>query len=994
MPLPDLESARREISLSLDVVPAEGAPEPGPARYGAVVPPDSADTDLHALILTLRHALIWGSGSSEQWAALGEALLTDGRHAAAEDAFRKALCGGPCNLTARLHLARLLCREGYCLEAATLCWDALAEDRNNAVLSDALAGALAKAGLSRRTDKSAGDAAAHAEPDLKFWHVNRSVAVQLPCKTRLQQTGTPSCRADNELLLRWNARLSSWPGIKVGLAWSAQGDDALLGSIPLAQFAPLANIPGLVFFCLQPSSTGEAMYPPVGMELVNLADILSSPADLDAALMQMDLVISVESALTKRAAALGRLVWQLQPAHRSLADGAGSSSDCPRFFQQKQRGQWEPLMYETACALLELMNTHATSEKLDETQKRLLQARIAIQEYRLPEAERTYRELLATQAPTRRLIDALRLYVDHTGRYHIVDSVLVSIGGAHRDVLDWLVDLRAHALMKQGKQDDAFTLWDRATNGVLPRLPVLIHYAEAAHARRDWERAASLWEKAMTLYPSAPQAALGAAFTYAESGDPEKAITCFYRGLAMAPVHPMAHHRLGCLLRAKGEKEQALRHMQKALYLDPGHASGWEHLGHLFYQIKNYRAAATCFEQAVLIHPTVYAHSHLGFCAYLLDEPGAAIASFDQALQLKPKGTEVLYFKAMCLDQLQHHDAAVDTMEKLRALDPQSFDRDDTRRKNLFLMHLKLRSSGVIRSTLHVGWSARRFQNERWTGQPLQGKTLLVYQDSGFGDSIQAARFYRCIKQEFAPAKIKLAVWPELMRLYKGLADVDEILSIYADGINNTPCDYYVDEYSLFLVLGRVRWSCMPGAYLHAESESVDKWRRSFNDDRAFRIGLAWTGNPAHPNDTHRSTRLEDWAPLADIPGLSIYAVQKGNAVDQAFDTPALNMVTPGNALHDFADTAALMTALDLVISVDSAPAHLAGALDMPVWLILPATGVDWRWHGQDDLPFWYSGLRLFRQGKEQDRHEVILRMRDELRLLVAQHRSRLQSTT
>lgn len=920
--------------------------------------------DPHARILAMRRDLAAQDGTSAQWTELGQALRALGRNDAARAALQRALRLDAGNLAARMALVRVECGEGYCMEGVRLCWEALADDPGRPALHRALAYALRAAGLDEHAEEVLHQAGLQ-EPDAQANEEGNLPAAE---------EAAPDCA----LLERWRARLAPWSGLKVGLAWTAGPAQALHHSLTLAECAPLAGIPGIVFFGLKRESAAESAHPPEGMELFELSEEMHAPQDLAAAVMQMDLVISTDAVLAGKAAALGRPCWLLCAAGGDAPPAAGAL----RVFRQQQRGQWDEALQELAAALLERAAAEAAAGRLDAAQARLLEARRLTDGYRMPEAEPLYRALLAQHPLTPQLCGALRRYMERSGR-HLIADMLAPRPAADGVELGRTVDLRAFMLSRQNKRDAAFKLWEAVLEEGLPALPTLMRYAEAAHAHRDWERAARVWEKAMELYPLAPQAALGAAFTYAEKNDADKAIACFRRGLAGAAHHAAAHRRLGCLLRDRGDREGALRHMQKAVCLDPGHTQGWEYLGHLLYCAARYQAARYCLEQAVAMRPTHFARVHHGYCAYMLKDYETAISSLDEALRLSPDDRQALNQKAVCLDLLQRHEEAAQALEQLRGRDPEAFDRDELQRKTLFRKHLSLAHAGVARPWPQVHWSGRGFRGQRWQGQPLRDKTLLVYQDGGFGDSIHAARFYQVIRQEYGPARLTLAVWPELTRLLGAASGADEVRSIFSAGIQDTPCDYYVDDYSLFLVLGKAHWACSPGPYLRADPGLAAKWRRVLGRDRNFRVGLVWAGNPAHRNDARRSTTLEDWAPLAAIPGLSVYALQKGPAAAQAFDTSALKPVTVGSDLADFAETAALMTALDLVVSVDSAPAHLAGALGLPVWVMLPSRDEDWRWYGQAEHAHWYAHMRLFRQGA-LSRAELILRMRDELALLAA----------
>jgi hypothetical protein len=171
----------------------------------------------------------------------------------------------------------------------------------------------------------------------------------------------------------------------------------------------------------------------------------------------------------------------------------------------------------------------------------------------------------------------------------------------------------------------------------------------------------------------------------------------------------------------------------------------------------------------------------------------------------------------------------------------------------------------------------------------------------------------------------------------------------------------------------------VPVPYLKPLPASVESWRTQIGGDNSFKIGIAWAGNDAHyPCGDPRTTRLSDWLPLADVPGISLYSLQKDRRSREIFDYPQLNVIDLSEARRDFGDLAAIMSLLDLVITVDSSPAHLAGALGCPVWTLI-AYRHDWRWRRDGSTHPWYPSMRLFRQGRTQTWASVILEIKAEL---------------
>jgi len=489
----------------------------------------------------------------------------------------------------------------------------------------------------------------------------------------------------------------------------------------------------------------------------------------------------------------------------------------------------------------------------------------------------------------------------------------------------------------------------------------------------------------MSFYPSTPAIELLAATSYSKLQEHDKAIACLRRSLALSPFQASAHLMLGTLLRDRGEMENAAQHLQLAAYLAPGNAQAWANLGHLFYQHGDrYRVAAVCFSHAIDLQPDHYNHSHLAYCHYHSKDYVAAVAEFDRALALQPADKNILYYKGDALLLLEKNAEAISVFEKLVELHGGMDKVPENIRKALFILYLKEKHLHPRYPDIY--WGGKECAGTRWKGEELHGKTLLIYQDSGFGDSIQCARYVQILKQQKGARKIILAVWPELKRFYQQLSGVDEVHSIFAVKLQEMPADFHIDEYSLLGLRERdAAAQSLSLPLLKADPELVKLWKARLAKDSNFKVGIAWAGNPGHRHDKVRSSALADWLVLADIPGLSLYTLQKGDALAQAYDVPGLHLHLPGNTLNDFADTAALVSCLDLVISVDSVPAHLAGALGTPAWTLLPSFQLDWRWPRDGETSSNYPSMRLFRHRDAHTWPEVLLRVRKELAELVAQ---------
>ncbi|MDE1181863.1 glycosyl transferase family 8 [Paraburkholderia sp.] len=276
----------------------------------------------------------------------------------------------------------------------------------------------------------------------------------------------------------------------------------------------------------------------------------------------------------------------------------------------------------------------------------------------------------------------------------------------------------------------------------------------------------------------------------------------------------------------------------------------------------------------------------------------------------------------------------------------------------------------------HTFAIGRRVQKPRWDGRPIPGKTLLIHDEQGFGDTFQFMRMVPWARER-SGAKVIFEVNREALPLASRTTGYDHLV---ARGDLPPPFDMHCELMDLPMAMG-LTLSDLPGPmpYLSADPQRVEKWRRRLADLPRPLVALVWAGRPTHVNDARRSMHLDQLAPLG-ASGATFVAIQKGPASEQAANPPeGMSVVSLSDEIVDFEDTAAILCVVDLLISVDSSPVHLAGALGRPAWVMLPMVP-DWRWLlDRDDTP-WYPGVRLFRQKAYGDWHHVISAMTDALK--------------
>jgi tetratricopeptide (TPR) repeat protein len=490
-----------------------------------------------------------------------------------------------------------------------------------------------------------------------------------------------------------------------------------------------------------------------------------------------------------------------------------------------------------------------------------------------------------------------------------------------------------------------------------PNHPVLVNnLASVLLAQARLAEAAEAYRHAIALQPDLAAAYAGLAETLGRSGRFADAEASFREALRLDPRLVEAHDNLGQVLLGLGRLVDAEASFRAALALQPGRAEAWTGLGTALLDQGRHGEAETAFRTALQAKPDLAAAHHgLGHVLYELDRLVESEASCRAAIVSDPEHASA------------HHNLA----------------------------HLLLVTGRLDEGWRHFEWrhalptaDRRRFVPPRWQGEPIEGRTLLIHAEQGLGDTLQFCRFVKLLAamSNTSRARLVFEVQPQLRRLMSGFGTVAEIV---ARGEELPAFDLHCPLMSLPGVLG-MELETIPAdiPYLTVEPERAALWRERLASLEGLRVGLVWAGGlrPERPDldrvDARRSMALERLAPLAAIPGVSFVSLQKGKAAEAP---GPLALHDYSEALDDFADTAALIDALDLVIGVDTAVPHLAGALGKPVWL-MNRHDTCWRWLlDRDDSP-WYPTLRQFRQQTRGDWDSVVADVATALGRLAAGH--------
>jgi tetratricopeptide (TPR) repeat protein len=499
--------------------------------------------------------------------------------------------------------------------------------------------------------------------------------------------------------------------------------------------------------------------------------------------------------------------------------------------------------------------------------------------------------------------------------------------------------------------------------------------------QRRLDEARGCFEQATRRDPGSADAHNNLGAVLREQGRPDEAVACFHRALALQPAHAGAHNNLGRVCEAGGRLEEAAARYRLAICSQPANAAFHNNLGNALARLSRPEEAIACYREAVRLQPAEPVHpSNLANALTLAGRPEQAEECCRAALRLRPDFVDARHNLAITLAaQGKFAEALEHNAEALRLAPEHAGARNC--RALWWLQHgdfargwpeyeWRWRANGV---------APRPFREPAWDGSPLGGRTVLLHAEQALGDTIQFIRYAPLVRRRGGGVVVECQ--PALARLLESCPGIDRVVP---RGSPLPPFDVHAPLLSLPGLLGTTL-DTVPAEvpYLSAAPDLVAAWRRELGAG-AFKVGVAWQGSPTFAGDRLRSVPLRHFAPLARVPGVRLFGLQKGPGREQIGPAARLVPLTDLGATLDegtgaFLDTAAVMRNLDLVVTTDTALAHLAGALGVRAWVAL-SVGPDWRWLlGREDCP-WYPSLRLFRQSRPHDWDEVFERMAVELR--------------
>jgi tetratricopeptide (TPR) repeat protein len=599
---------------------------------------------------------------------------------------------------------------------------------------------------------------------------------------------------------------------------------------------------------------------------------------------------------------------------------------------------------------------------------------------RLDAAEHVYRALLAHDAHSVGALTGLGACLAQKGDNDAAAAILrraIAASTTPAAAAPALANL-ANVLQGLGRLDDALLALQQAQNGMPGNIALTVNLGNLLRHLERYAEALACYDEVLAQLPDHAPARLGRGIVHNAAGRLDQALDDFTIAVEAAPQDALTHYNRGVVLQAQDRLDDAAAAFEACLARNAAHADAWLNLGIVRKALGQRDAASRAVDRALELRADwPEALASRGHLLQELDDIPGALACYDRALEIEPENAGVLLTRGEVLRKLLRCDAAIASYKQGLALDPNHPDAPGA--------HLNVAICHLLLGQLLPGWQAFEWRwgdtaiqpphayplDRLWIGaQDPGGRTLLLHHEQGYGDTLQFCRYVPLLARRGAQVILEVPV-----ALHPLLRSLPGVAQLRTAGDPPMPFDLHTPLLSLPLAF-RTTLDDVPSEvpYLAANPEVAQAWRHRLGTAGLPRIGLAWSGNPAHGNDANRSLALRALQILVTSPAghrCEWVSLQRELRDDDEAVLRQLSIRHFGPLLADLGQTAGLVENVDLVISVDTSIAHLAGALGRPLWILLPHAP-DWRWMlERGDTP-WYPQARLFRQHRAKDWSAVI----------------------
>ncbi|WP_158229030.1 tetratricopeptide repeat protein [Chitinimonas sp. BJB300] len=792
----------------------------------------------------------------------------------------------------------------------------------------------------------------------------------------IRQSSRRYIEAPEEKSIRWNKKIVMYPGLKVGLVWA--GNPKHLNdqnrSMALSDFSSLVDIPGITFFGLQVGPfSKQTSLTPAGMNLVDFSEGIIDFTDTAAIIANLDLVICVDTSVAHLAGALGKPVWLLLPYFndwRWLLNRTDTPwYDSMRIWRQSSaREGWPEVVTRIRASLIELVEQRFCAEEMDSVTSSVWRARhYILNNEKLIDWNNSPLVKLLPDLPSAWVFTLSRMFKpeDLPTAFQAWFLTQPYWMGKYLEVSDdttaaiekYLIVPNDNEYWRLANWAACELLWARKDIDRLSDRVVVLLLQDAEEVL--WQ----YWQAQVDRMQERYQAAI----------DGYQSYLSIYRRSAEARIN------LGLSYWKVGNNDLALEQFERAVMCNATNVTGWFYLGWFLYETNKLKAAYLVFDELADWFPENGQMrlwrgnllQRLGRHQEALEEVECAF-NIDSTLEnieyrlVSAKTAAVPTVAGVLMEeylQKQPNDLKMRLRFALHLLGIGDFERGWSE----FESRLDIPNSDSVKNKLSY------LQIPRWDGSSLNGRHLLVFCECGYGDTFNFLHFIRYLKD----CTVTLVVQDGLLPLLN-CADVPCFLvdrtGLRAD-VGGYPFDTYIEIMSLPHML-RIN----EGTALKVSSNlqvdcSNSHLFKYFEDICEKKVGIIWGGNPNHLNTNFRDCPLEYWIPLLNIDGVFWMSLQKDLPSNQAVFLPEVAVLNNiAVECEDWLDTAAVIKQLDLLITVDTAVAHLAAIMGKPVWLLL-SKEVDWRWGQSGEDTIWYSNVRLFRQDELNDWESVIAKV-------------------
>jgi tetratricopeptide (TPR) repeat protein len=595
----------------------------------------------------------------------------------------------------------------------------------------------------------------------------------------------------------------------------------------------------------------------------------------------------------------------------------------------------------------------------------------------LEEAKQLYLQVLAIDVRHAKSLYGLGLIAHQIGNFDAAASMMRRAIAISPNDADYQASLGA-VLQDHGRADEAIAAYRQVLRLDPKSEEAHFNLARIFLDQNKLNEARPHFEQALVLKPDSAETHTNMGMLLVREGKPEEARVSYQRALSLNPDFFEALNNLGNLFCTGGRLDEARACYERAIALQPNLAEAHNNLGVVFRDLGRFDEAQACYARALTLKPDYAdAHNNLGIVFRDQGKLDESAACHERALALKPDNSEAYNNLGNTRRSQRRLEESLRSYEQALVLNPDNIEP----KWNRSLVEL-------LAGDFAAGWldyeirtrrkknATRIFPQPIWRGESLNGARILLHAEQGLGDTLQFLRYLPMVQA--AGGTVILDVPKSLLRMAEELPGIETLV---ATGDSLPPFEWHCPLMSLPLAFGTSIDSIpAPVPYLTVPADAQKNAERLDWPTKGLRVGLVWSGNPLFPEDWIRSIPLRSFAPMLGIESAHFFSLQMGPAASQLDEVDA-RMIDLRAAIGDMADTAALIAKLDVVITVDTAVAHLAGALEKTTWTLLPFAP-DWRWLMEREDSPWYPTMRLFRQPRFGDWPSVLERVRGELAAL------------